>query len=75
MVERSGLKREGSGVIVRVRGGHEATGEEAQPLDEASVMAAVERFGSEVEAFAVASMFSVRNPAHERRAYDLIRAI
>jgi N-methylhydantoinase A/oxoprolinase/acetone carboxylase beta subunit len=74
MVERSGLKREGSGVIVRVRGGHEATGEEAQALDEASVVAAVERFGSEVEAFAVASMFSVRNPSHERRAHDLIRA-
>ena len=30
MVERSGLKRGGSGVIVRVRGGHDATGEEAR---------------------------------------------
>ena len=26
MVERSGLRREGGGVIVRVRGGHDATG-------------------------------------------------
>jgi N-methylhydantoinase A/oxoprolinase/acetone carboxylase beta subunit len=48
MVERSGLKREGSGMIVRVRGGHEATGEEAQPLDEAAIVGAVGRFGSEV---------------------------
>ncbi|MDE2136831.1 MAG: hypothetical protein KGJ68_05295, partial [Gammaproteobacteria bacterium] len=41
MVERSGLRRDGSGVIVRVRGGHEATGEEAEPLDVAAVEAAV----------------------------------
>ena len=31
-------------------------------------------FGSLVEAFAVASMFSVRNPAHERRTHDLVRS-
>jgi N-methylhydantoinase A/oxoprolinase/acetone carboxylase beta subunit len=74
MVERSGLKREGGGVIVRVAGGHEATGEESQPLDEAAIQAAVREFGAQVEAFAVAAMFSVRNPAHERRAHDLIRA-
>ena len=74
MTERSGLKRPGGGVIVRIRGGHEATGDEAAPLDEAAVEAAVLEHGPRVEAFAVASMFSVRNPAHERRVRELIRA-
>jgi N-methylhydantoinase A/oxoprolinase/acetone carboxylase beta subunit len=74
MVERSGLRRERGGVVVRVRGGHEATGEESEPLDESAVHAAVHEFGPQVEAFAVAAMFSVRNPAHERRARELIRA-
>lgn len=74
MVERSGLKRAGGGVIVRVRGGHDPTGEESEPLDESAVDAAVREFGSRVEAFAVASMFSVRNPQHERRARERIRS-
>jgi N-methylhydantoinase A/oxoprolinase/acetone carboxylase beta subunit len=73
MVERSGLRRAG-GVIVRVRGGHDAAGEESEPLDEAAIDAAVREHGSRVEAFAVASMFSVRNPEHERRARERIRA-
>ena len=74
MVERTGLRRAGDGVIVRVRGGHEATGEEAEPLDEAAIDAAVREFGTRVDAFAVAAMFSVRNPAHEQRARQRIRA-
>ena len=74
MVERSGIKRAGGGVVVRVRGGHDATGEEAEPLDEAAIDAAVREFGAQVEAFAVAAMFSVRNPAHEQRARERIRA-
>jgi len=74
MVERSGLRREGGGVVVRVRGGHDPTGEESEPLDEAAVDAAVREFGPRVEAFAVAATFSVRNAAHERRVRDRIRA-
>ncbi|HEY6924220.1 MAG TPA: hydantoinase/oxoprolinase family protein [Steroidobacteraceae bacterium] len=75
MVERSGLKREGGGIIVRVRGGHDPTGHEAEPLDEAAIDATVREYGAKVEAFAVAAQFSVRNPSHERRAHDLIRAV
>jgi N-methylhydantoinase A/oxoprolinase/acetone carboxylase beta subunit len=74
MVQRSGLERGAAGVIVRVRGGHEATGEEFEPLDEQAVEAAVREHGSAVEAFAVAAMFSVRNPSHELRARERIRA-
>ncbi|MGO9803306.1 MAG: hydantoinase/oxoprolinase N-terminal domain-containing protein [Steroidobacteraceae bacterium] len=75
MVERSGLKRAGGGLIVRVRGGHEATGEESAPLDEAAIDAAVREMAPQVEAFAVAAMFSVRNPAHERRVRERIRSL
>ncbi|HUO18909.1 MAG TPA: hydantoinase/oxoprolinase family protein [Steroidobacteraceae bacterium] len=75
MVERSGLRRDGGGVIVRVRGGHEATGEEAEPLDVAAIEAAVREHAPRVAAFALAGMFSVRNPAHELRARECIRAL
>ena len=74
MVERSGVKSMDGCVVVRVRGGHDATGEELEPLGELAVDAAVGEFGSAVEAFAVAGLFSVRNPAHERRVRDRIRS-
>jgi len=76
MTERSGLQRPGSGgLVVRIRGGHIATGEESLPLDEAAVSQAVAEHQTRVEAFAVAANFSVRNPAHELRARKLIRAL
>ena len=76
MVERSGLQRPGSGgLVVRVSGGHIATGEESAALDEAAVTRAVAEHEARVEAFAVAANFSVRNPAHELRARKLIRAM
>jgi len=76
MVERSGLQRPGAGgVVVRVEGGHLATGEESSSLDETAVRRAVAEHESRVEAFAVAANFSVRNPAHELRARKLIRAL
>jgi N-methylhydantoinase A/oxoprolinase/acetone carboxylase beta subunit len=74
MVERSGLKRMEGCIVVRVGGGHDATGEELEPLDEAAVDAAVREFGLAVEAFAVAGLFSVRNPSHERRIRDRVRS-
>src|SRR5271156_4767413 len=41
MVERAGLGRDGGGALVRVDGGHGATGEESTALDEAAVESAV----------------------------------
>jgi N-methylhydantoinase A/oxoprolinase/acetone carboxylase beta subunit len=74
MVERSSLQRPGAGgVVVRIQGGHIATGEESAALDEAAVMRAVTEHEARVEAFAVAANFSVRNPAHELRARKIIR--
>jgi N-methylhydantoinase A/oxoprolinase/acetone carboxylase beta subunit len=74
MVERSAIKRHG-GALVRVAGGHGATGEESVALDERAVEAAVHECGARVEAFAVAANFSVRNPAHESRARQIIRTL
>jgi N-methylhydantoinase A/oxoprolinase/acetone carboxylase beta subunit len=76
MVERSGLLRHGSGgLVVRIQGGHIATGEESAALDETAVTRAVNEHEARVEAFAVAANFSVRNPAHELRARKVIRAL
>jgi N-methylhydantoinase A/oxoprolinase/acetone carboxylase beta subunit len=76
MVERSGLLRHGSsGIVVRVQGGHVATGEESAQLDEGAVTRAVIEHDARVEAFAVAANFSVRNPAHELRARKIIRGL
>jgi N-methylhydantoinase A/oxoprolinase/acetone carboxylase beta subunit len=75
MVERSGLKQPGTGgSLVRVRGGHGATGEENSPLDAAAVAQAVADHDARIEAYAVAANFSVRNPEHELRARQIIRA-
>jgi N-methylhydantoinase A/oxoprolinase/acetone carboxylase beta subunit len=76
MVERSGLALPGGGgLVVRVQGGHSATGEESAALDERAVTRAVEEHEARVEAFAVSANFSVRNPQHELRARRIIRAL
>jgi N-methylhydantoinase A/oxoprolinase/acetone carboxylase beta subunit len=75
MAAETGIEKQLGGVVVRVRGGHDPTGVEEQPLDEAAVEGAVRAFGPRVEAFAVAAQFSVRNPEHELRARELIRAL
>ena len=73
MLERSGLTREGGGFVVRVQGGHDATGEELERLDEATVRTAIAAHDARVEGYAVAARFSVRNPRHELRVRQLIR--
>lgn len=73
-VEKSGLldlfDRE---LIVTLPGGHDASGVEREALDEALARQAIERRMQRVSAFAVSSMFGVRNPAHELRLRDLVR--
>ena len=75
MTERSGIGKRGTGAVVRIRGGHSATGEEMIPLDEAAIGAAVAAHDTRVEAYAVAANFSVRNPAHELRARQIVRQL
>jgi N-methylhydantoinase A/oxoprolinase/acetone carboxylase beta subunit len=73
MAAETGIEKQLGGVVVRVRGGHDPTGVEELPLDEAAIDAAIRDFGPRVEAFAVAAQFSVRNPEHELRIRERIR--
>jgi N-methylhydantoinase A/oxoprolinase/acetone carboxylase beta subunit len=75
MAAETGIEKQLGGAVVRVRGGHDPTGVEEQPLDEAVVEAAVRDLGPRVEAFAVAAQFSVRNPEHELRVRERIGAL
>lgn len=61
--------------VIYVRGGHDGLGDEAEPLDEAAVRAAVIERRDQVEAFAVSAYFSVRNPAHELRVRQIVEEL
>ena len=53
----------------------DASGTVVIPLDEAAVLSAADELVRDgVEAIAIAFLFSFRNPSHERRAAELIRA-
>jgi N-methylhydantoinase A/oxoprolinase/acetone carboxylase beta subunit len=77
MVERSGIEKVLPDTrLLQIDGGHDYAGNEVAPLDHAAVTAFAKRVGPEVEAFAIAAHYSVRNPAHELAARDLVeRAI
>jgi len=73
-VDKSGLlKLFDSDLVVTLPGGHDAIGQEREPLGEDQARAAIQRLSGRVAAFAVSSMFGVRNPAHEQRLRDLVR--
>lgn len=63
----------GADPVVTVAGGHGAEGAELQALDTAAVRRAIQEHGPQVSAFAVSSMFAVRNPAHEHAIREIIR--
>ncbi|MFN4143303.1 hydantoinase/oxoprolinase family protein, partial [Aestuariivirga sp.] len=74
MAERTGIAKAFPGMpIAMVSGGHDHNGEEARPLDVEALAAAVSAMP--VDAFAIASAFAVRNPAHEQRARELVAQI
>lgn len=58
-----------------VAGGHDAAGHELTDLDMSALSALIRQFDPQVDAFAVSSMFAVRNPSHEQRARELIRTL
>jgi N-methylhydantoinase A/oxoprolinase/acetone carboxylase beta subunit len=73
MAERAGFAKSFPGMpVVRISGGHDHAGEELALLDEGTLQREIAALGPSVTAFAVASSFAVRNPAHEHRARDLI---
>jgi N-methylhydantoinase A/oxoprolinase/acetone carboxylase beta subunit len=61
--------------VVYLRGGHDATGNEVEPLDEEEVREAILARLGRVEAFAVSGYFGVRNPAHEVKVRALIEEL
>lgn len=63
----------GSDPAVTLAGGHGADGTALQALDEAAVREAVETHGPHVSAFALSSLFAVRNPAHELAMREIVR--
>ncbi|MDR2339628.1 MAG: hydantoinase/oxoprolinase family protein [Deltaproteobacteria bacterium] len=58
-----------------INGGHNYYGQESAPLDELALMEGLLAIGPEVQAWAVSSFFSVKNPTHELRVEELIRKV
>ncbi len=74
MLQRSELAQAlPSARIIRIAGGHKYNGAEQAELDEAALLTALAAQQDQVDAYAVAGMYSVRNAAHERRVQALIR--
>lgn len=73
-LDRSGLREAlGDDALIVATGGHTSHGDEADPLDMDSILQAVDDVSDDVEAFAVTSQFSVRNPSHEIAIRDEIQ--
>ncbi len=58
-----------------INGGHSASGEPLCDLDVNALETLIKSVDESVEAYAVSSLFSVRNPAHERQAQQIINRI
>jgi len=72
-VRASGLAElAGAAAVVQLAGGHDAGGAEVAALDEATARTAIEAQRDRVAAFAISSMFAVRNPTHELRLRRLV---
>ncbi len=71
-VARMGHDPSRGDLLAAVAGGHDATGAELAPVDQAEVAAVAATTAGRVSAYAVAAQFSVRNPAHERAIADTL---
>ena len=73
MLRRYGLlHRIHAAALEFIPGRHDVFGEERTPLDEDALRHAVQRQRAHVDAFAVSSYLSVRNPEHELRATEIV---
>ncbi|TMV78129.1 hydantoinase/oxoprolinase family protein [Thioclava sp. BHET1] len=61
--------------VIALAGGHSHAGQQIAPLDMALLEAEILRLSPEVEGFAVAASFAVRNPAHELAAAAAVRRL
>ncbi|MBT4890335.1 MAG: hydantoinase/oxoprolinase family protein, partial [Rhodospirillales bacterium] len=72
-LQRAGLgELLGDGPVAFINGGHTGLGSENEPLDEEALKKAIHELAPDVDSFAVAGYFSVRNPDHEDRARTMI---
>lgn len=58
-----------------IGGGHDGHGEEKVPLDKDAIRKIAQRHKEDVDAFAISSLFSVRNHRHESMAREIIQSI
>ncbi|MGM0612275.1 MAG: hydantoinase/oxoprolinase N-terminal domain-containing protein [Bacteroidota bacterium] len=73
LVENFGLESEfATEDLTYIKGGHKAQGEELAPLDEEAIRDWIKNKKHEVDAIAVSGYFSPLNPAHEKRALEII---
>lgn len=76
MLRRYGLARRiHAAALEFIPGRHDVFGEERAPLDEDALRGAVERQRDYVDAFAISSYLSVRNPEHELRATEIVAGL
>lgn len=76
LLSRGGLRHAlGRDPVAFIEGGHDAHGVPLNALDLAALDHAILAMRDEVDAFAVAAQFSVRNPKHERQALARIEAL
>ncbi|OED36358.1 hypothetical protein AB833_27430 [Chromatiales bacterium (ex Bugula neritina AB1)] len=59
--------------VIFIEGGHDAGGQERQPLDLSKAAAELDELDNTVSALAVSAMFAVRNPEHEVRLREFIQ--
>ncbi len=59
-------------LIIRLDGGHDASGRQVKPLDIETATAAILANKDKVSAFSVSAQFGVRNPSHEIQLQTLV---
>jgi N-methylhydantoinase A/oxoprolinase/acetone carboxylase beta subunit len=75
MVERTGIAKAFAGMpLAVIGGGHNHNGDAVAALDTEALEAALAQMAPQVEAFAVAASFAVRNAQHEHAVRDAIVA-
>ena len=63
------------GFVTLLRGGHNATGNEQEPLELDLARARILELDDEVSAFAISAMFGTRNSAHEKKLRALVNEL
>ncbi len=77
-LDRGGLRTAlGDAPVITIDGGHDSLGNELTALPEAALLTEAERIedAGGVDAYAIAAQFSVRNPAHELAARDVLKGL